>query len=118
MLNYAKFISKFIGSLNALSEVTLRRTVDGAYDATTGAPTQAVTDYFINVNIGPVTDKFDPNLVQSGDMEINIAAEQLEAFPLAGDRLILGDTIYVVVDVKPVYVGIDAPILYTLLVRK
>ena len=118
MLNYAQFINKFIGSLNALSEVTLRRTVDGAYDPTTGVVAQTVTDYYMNVNLGPVTLKFDPNLVQSGDLEMNIAAADLEVFPIAGDRFIVGSDTYVAIFVKPNYVGVDTPIIFNLLVRK
>jgi hypothetical protein len=100
-------------------DVTLRRTVPGAYnpaDGSTGSPT--VTDYASRGLLLEYNDTLiNGTLIRTGDRICILRVQGLAIAPLQTDKLLVGADIYDIVSFKTGELGGTA-YLYTLQVRK
>lgn len=100
--------------------VTLRRIASGTYDPTTGAISGSVTtDFEIRGVVRSLEDGHVKNtLVETGDLEVTIAAEGLPVEPSANtDSIVMDNGTWAVVSVEPIFSG-ELAALYNLVVRK
>ncbi len=98
--------------------VTLRRYQPGTYDPASGESSPTWSQYSL---AGLVRDyrqeQVDGSLVQSGDRELVLAGEDHVPAPAPGDRVLLADAAYTVVQVKTLEPG-GLPLLHQCQIRR
>lgn len=105
-----KLMAKFGGV------VTIRRTVPGIYNPTTGTISETVTDTTIrgvleDVNLREVND-----LIQAGDKKLTIAAADLASPPATVDKVIINNQVHQIVRVVTIEQD-NTPITHELILR-
>lgn len=100
-------------------DVTLRQTVPGTYDPSTGATAAAtVTDFVTRGLLLAYQDKdVDGTLIKAGDRKCILKVQNLSAVPVVGNMLIVGSDTYTVMDFKTYELG-GTVFLYNLHVRR
>lgn len=106
----SKLMAKFGGT------ATIRRIVNGAYNATTGTVSETVTDTAVrgvlqDVNLREVND-----LIQATDKRLLIAAADLAIVPTTADRVIINSVTHQVIRVDTIEQD-NTPITYELILR-
>lgn len=92
---------------------TLSHSTPGSYDTATGGVTTSTTTTSVRAVLDGAVNKFDPELVRSGDMRATVAG----VVPVEGDTLTLALGTFNVIQVRPVYVQ-ATQVLAECLVRK
>jgi uncharacterized membrane protein len=106
----AKLMGKFGGAL------TYRRVSGGAYNASTGAITETVTDYSLRGVLQDVKAREVNELIQAGDKRLFIAATDLAVTPSTADRVIIAAVSHQIINVQTIEQD-NQPITYELVLR-
>lgn len=106
----SKLMTKFGG------EVTIRRSIPGVYNPTTGTASEVTTDTAIrgvlqDVNLREVND-----LIQAGDKRLLVAAVDVAAAPTTADRVLITGRSLQVIQVVTIEQD-NEPITYELILR-
>ena len=92
----SKLMLKFGGAL------TYRRVSGGAYNASTGAITETVTDYSLRGVLQDVKAREVNELIQAGDKRLYIAATDLAVTPNTADRVIIAAVSHQIINVQTI----------------
>jgi hypothetical protein len=92
----SKLMEKFGGAL------TYRRVSGGAYNASTGAITETVTDYNLRGVLQDVKAREVNELIQAGDKRLYIAATDLAVTPSTADRVIIAAVSHQIINVQTI----------------
>jgi uncharacterized membrane protein len=106
----SKLMGKFGGAL------TYRRVSGGAYNASTGAITETVTDYSLRGVLQDVKAREVNELIQAGDKRLFIAATDLAVAPSTADRVIIAAVSHQIINVQTIEQD-NQPITYELVLR-
>lgn len=87
--------SKVIGKLGG--DVTIRYVSAGAYNTTTGAITETVSDTNIKGVLEDVNAREVNELVQAGDKKLTVAANDLATAPETKDRVVIGSVVHQII---------------------
>jgi hypothetical protein len=87
--------SKVIGKLGG--DVTIRYVTAGAYNTTTGAITETVSDTNIKGVLEDVNAREVNELVQAGDKKLTVAANDLATAPETKDRVVIGSVVHQII---------------------
>lgn len=90
-----KVASKVIGKLGG--DVTIRYVTAGAYNTTTGAITETVSDTNIKGVLEDVNAREVNELVQAGDKKLTVAANDLATAPETKDRVVIGSVVHQII---------------------
>ena len=90
-----KTASKVIGKLGG--DVTIRYVTAGAYNTTTGAITETVSDTNIKGVLEDVNAREVNELVQAGDKKLTVAANDLATAPETKDRVVIGSVVHQII---------------------
>jgi hypothetical protein len=90
-----KVASKVIGKLGG--DVTIRYVSAGAYNTTTGAITETVSDTNIKGVLEDVNAREVNELVQAGDKKLTVAANDLATAPETKDRVVIGSVVHQII---------------------
>jgi hypothetical protein len=106
------------------TSITYQRVTVGAFNPATGAmATEGVATYRIRGTVEPFVRRFlaanreSADLVQLGDLQVNIAADALPFVPSTNDRVVIGGVQYGVVNVDPERAG-DVAVIYGMHCRR
>jgi outer membrane lipoprotein SlyB len=106
----SKLMAKFGG------EVTIRTVTAGAYNTTTGAITETVSDTAVRGVLEDVNAREVNELVQAGDKRLTIAAADTAAVPSTADRVVISNISHQVIRVVTIEQD-NEPITYELILR-
>lgn len=113
----SKVIGKFGGAL------TYRKVTSGAYNASTGAVGETVTDYAlrgvlqdVNLRETNASAQRERYLIQSGDKNLLIAAADLPFTPNTVDKVLINAVLHQIITVEIIEQD-NQPITYQLLLR-
>jgi hypothetical protein len=95
-----KTASKVIARLGG--DVTIRYVTAGAYNTTTGAIAETVSDVNIKGVLDDVNAREVNELVQAGDKKLTIAANDLATAPETKDRVVIGSVVHQIIRVKTI----------------
>lgn len=87
--------SKVIGKLGG--DVTIRYVSAGAYNTTTGAITETISDTNIKGVLEDVNAREVNELVQAGDKKLTVAANDLATAPETKDRVVIGSVVHQII---------------------
>lgn len=87
--------SKVIGKLGG--DVTIRYVSAGAYNTTTGAITETVSDTNVKGVLEDVNAREVNELVQAGDKKLTVAANDLATAPETKDRVVIGSVVHQII---------------------
>jgi hypothetical protein len=90
-----KVASKVIGKLGG--DVTIRYVSAGAYNTTTGAITETISDTNIKGVLEDVNAREVNELVQAGDKKLTVAANDLATAPETKDRVVIGSVVHQII---------------------
>ena len=96
--------------------VSVRVLTAGAYDTATGAATDTTADTSVKAALRDVRATEVLGLVQLGDRVATVAASALSAAPTPQDRLVIGSSVYEIVEVVT-YRAQDSDAAYDVYVR-
>lgn len=105
-----KVISKFGG------EVIIRYVSAGAYDATTGAIAEGVSDTEVRGVLEGVSVREVNELVQAGDKRLTVASKELPSAPETKDRAVISSVVHQIISVNTIEQDNEA-ITYELILR-
>ena len=89
----SKLMEKFGGAL------TYRRVSGGAYNASTGAITETVTDYNLRGVLQDVKAREVNELIQAGDKRLTIAAADVANAPTPADKVLIASVVHQIISV-------------------
>jgi len=107
----SKVVNKFGG------DVTFRRIVTGAYNASTGTVVENSTDTGIKGVLEDVSKREVSDLVQAGDKRLIIAAQDLNGtVPTTADKVVISGRVLQIIRVDTIEQD-NQPITYELILR-
>lgn len=97
-------------------DATIRTITAGAYNPTTGAAAETVTDTAVKGVLEDVNRREVNDLVQAGDKQLIIAAADTAAAPTPADRVIISGRSLQIIQVRTIEQN-NEPITYELILR-
>jgi hypothetical protein len=106
----SKLMAKFGG------EVTIRTVTTGAYNTTTGAIAETVSNNEVRGVLDAVNAREVNELVQAGDKKLLVAAADLAGAPTTVDKVVISNVVHQVIQVTTIEQD-NEPITYELILR-
>lgn len=97
-------------------DVTIRYVTIGAYNTTTGAAAETVSDTNIKGVVQDVTKAEVNDLIQAEDRRLIVAANDLAAAPETKDRVVISSVVYQIISVNTIEQD-NTPLTYELILR-
>lgn len=98
------------------TDVIMRRVTTAAYNTTTGAAAESVSDTTVKAIVSDVSAREVGDLVRSDDRQALIAASSLTVAPTTEDRVVIDSVVYQVISVSSTEVSGSA-VTYQLVLR-
>jgi hypothetical protein len=106
----SKLMAKFGG------EVTIRTVTTGAYNTTTGAIAETVSNDEVRGVLDAVNAREVNELVQAGDKKLLVAAADLAGVPTTVDKVVISNVVHQIIQVTTIEQD-NQPITYELILR-
>jgi hypothetical protein len=109
-----KVASKLMAKLGG--EVTIRTVTAGAYNTTTGAIAETVSNNEVRGVLDAVNAREVNELVQAGDKKLLVAAADLAGVPTTVDKVVISNVVHQIIQVTTIEQD-NQPITYELILR-